>query len=98
MLVSGVTPTRAKIMYLAVYYGGPRRETRVTWNTNLDVSTKFHFSTGLPRETKIFTAQNPAYGKTDAQQLAFLRNVSNKIEADDLTIQDIEQIVDRSRA
>src|SRR4051812_31635812 len=36
MLVSGVSETRAKIMYAAVYFAGPRWSDTVSHNTNLN--------------------------------------------------------------
>src|ERR1700710_1016643 len=42
MLVSGVAVTQSKILYFGVRYGGPRWETRVSINTNLQVNSNFN--------------------------------------------------------
>jgi hypothetical protein len=43
MLVSGVDSVRAKIMYFAVRWGGPRWEPRVSHNTRLDAGERYRF-------------------------------------------------------
>lgn len=42
MLVSNVPPTKAKIMFWAVWWKGPRWEERVSYNVNLDNDAHFY--------------------------------------------------------
>ncbi len=43
MIARGVDPLKAKLMYYAVRWGGPRWEARVSHNTKLDVGDDFKF-------------------------------------------------------
>src|SRR6202007_2255330 len=46
MRTSGVSMAKAKTMFLAVQWGGPRWEVRVSVNTRLDAGPRFNFAPG----------------------------------------------------
>ena len=103
MLVSGVRAKRAKAMYFAVRWAGPRWEERVTINTNLDAGIKFNFPGG-PKETSTFdknnivitikNVSNPGESFAEAKQFEIFSDIKKKIEDNDYSIDEIDALAD----
>jgi len=101
MLASGVPTPKAKVMYFAVYWAGPRWEERVTLNTTLPVDTSYHFfrksvdlASILPtiRSVETVNVVSPGSQYQDAQQRALLSKLESNIENLDLNA--IEQLAE----
>jgi hypothetical protein len=103
MLVSGVRDRKAKVMYFAVRWRGPRWEERITINTNLDVGIKFNFPGG-PIQTSTFdkddititikNVSNPGESFAEAQQFKIFSDIKEKIEYNDYSVDEIDALAD----
>jgi hypothetical protein len=101
MIVSGVSAPKAKLMYFAVYWAGPRWEERVTLHTTLPVDTSYHFfrkpvdmASILPtiRSVETVSLASPGSQYQEAQQQALYAKVEAKLENMDLDA--IERLAD----
>lgn len=101
MIVSGVPTPKAKVMYFAVYWAGPRWEERVTLNTTLPVDTSYNFISkpvnlasilSTIRSTKIVSVASPGSRYQEAQQQALYSKLESKIE--NLDLSEIESLAE----
>lgn len=105
MLTSGVGPTKAKIMYYAVLWGGPRWEERVTLNTNLGrdmVANVFNLGPaggGFPSitTTKQVDVARPNKGVDEDEQQEIAKAVAGLIESDLPSLDEIEALAEQRR-
>lgn len=98
MITRGVDPVKAKLMYYAVWWGGPRWEERVSHNTNLNVGDEFKVAPGGGGGTskRKLTLPSPGRAKADADQAEAARKVQSMLEANpDLSLDAIEALGDR---
>jgi hypothetical protein len=101
MIAGGVSVARAKLMYYAVWWGGPRWEERVSINTNLPVGEGFSLAPGVagsaPRKTvkKIVPVASPGADKSLAERKAAAKRLRAMIKAQNLSLDDIEGLAEQ---
>lgn len=98
MIASGVGIAQAKLMYYAVLWGGPRWEERVSANTNLSAGGAFGMAPagGPPRMIKkTVPIASPGGGKSMAEQAAAAEKLRALIDAQDLSLDDIEGLAEQ---
>jgi hypothetical protein len=103
MIASGVGETRAKIMYAAVYYGGPRWSDITVTNNRLREKIK---QTAVPAAVKTELAEVPPDPETDSKANVIssdfvskgdIRSLASKIQKSNLTLEQIEARADDLR-
>ena len=103
MLASGVEPTQAKIMYLAVRYGGPRWSAATIDNNTLAGKPWSAPMLATPRELKagpagLGMADAPAMWKRDVTDTAEFDALAAQVAAKDLSIEEIDRLADNRPA
>jgi hypothetical protein len=101
MLVSGVRPSKAKIMYFAVRWRGPRWEERVTLNTTLPVGNRFDLFRLGSAPSEMFsvtmeTIASPGEQLPDNKQLEIMKGIKTKIESDDYSLDQLDALAEES--
>jgi hypothetical protein len=107
MLVSGVSQRKAKVMYFAVRWRGPRWEDRVSLNTNLDIGTGYNFvSRGngdllkalagvlSTKKSRPSIIPNPGATFDEARQQEIVAGMMEKIERDDPSVDELDYLAD----
>jgi hypothetical protein len=96
MMVSGVEPMRAKIMYFAVRWGGPRWEPRVSHNTGLDVGERYRFddSGGAERGRRPRGVANPRDLAAPSDEGVVAGRAMAIIEAENPSLDKIERLAE----
>lgn len=110
MIVSRVAVAQAKIMYYAVLWGGPRWEERVTFNNNLGADfieglgrdMSFGAAASSIRippltETEQVEVARPNQNLAEAEQREVAAAMAGLIEADDLSLDQIEALAEQER-
>lgn len=99
MRTSGVSGARAKLLYYAVWWGGPRWEERVSLNTNLPAGNDFSFKRVTPPVpvTEIVALPSPGADATLAERKTAAKQVRAMIKAQDLSLDDIEGLADQRK-
>lgn len=99
MIASGVSVARAKLLYYAVWWGGPRWEERVSLNTNLPAGSEFSFDTTTAKAPKtvkkIVKVASPGTDKSMAEQKAAAKQMRALIKAQDLSLDTIEGLAEQ---
>ena len=108
MIVSGVSPAKAKTMYFAVWWRGPRWEERVTHNTNLgfdfggghagsngDFSAAVDFSGDEPEITQE-SVPSPAEDLDDKALEHTAQEFEALVSQSDISLEQIEQLAEES--
>jgi hypothetical protein len=98
MLVSSVPYSKAKVMYFAVRWRGPRWEERISMNNILGRGRfdRFNFITSLPTEIVIVPSPGATFKEKD--QLKLLNKKMEEIEQDGYEIEQIDQLADSLKA
>ncbi|MEA3030892.1 MAG: hypothetical protein QOG13_2217 [Sphingomonadales bacterium] len=99
MIVSGVTLARAKLMYFAVRWAGPRWEERVSINTNLDVGERYRFeeigaNVSPPRTRRKIGVQSPGEVMSEDGQRRVAEAVAAHMENEEPSIERIEELAE----
>ncbi len=96
MIVSGVDRLKAKLMYFAVRWHGPRWESRVSWNTKLESNPAFNVTEGKVRTGSYHVVAVPSPGESmdKARQQSFADEVKNYIERADPSIEELNRLAD----
>jgi hypothetical protein len=102
MLVSGVSSSKAKLMYFAVRWRGPRWEERVTINTNLTVDTQFNFiakpvDVSSMFNVTTFAVPGPGDGFDEGRQLEIVSDIKEKMEHNELSVDELDDLADNLR-
>lgn len=88
MLASAVSFVKAKIMYAAVYWGGPRWDVRVSHNTNLPVDPGFESIA----EKIVVPIDNLADGLDEQEKITRFKDLKARIEAGDYSLDGIDEL------
>lgn len=99
MLVSGVPHTKAKIMYFAVRWRGPRWEERVSMNNILGggrIGRFYNLVTLRPTETVM--VQSPGTTFDEEDQVRLLSKKIEEIERDGYELEQIDELADSLKA
>ena len=107
MIVSGVSPAKAKTMYFAVWWRGPRWEERVTHNTNLGFDDRLgsggsdgdfaaaDFSEGEP-EVIQESVPSPAEDLDDTALKQTAEEFEALVSQSDISLEQIEQLAEEN--
>lgn len=98
MIARGVEPLMAKLMYYAVWWGGPRWEARVSHNTNLGSGSEFR----LDAETAPPPGPRPMPSPGRAMDMAAQADVAGRMHAylrdrADLPLDAIERLAEQDQ-
>jgi hypothetical protein len=99
MIVSGVETSKAKIMFFAVWWMGPRWEERVSINNRLRSDPLMHFVTinnltDTNATVKIVTLNSPSKNVNEANYAGIIKAAQNLIETQDISLDEIERIAE----
>lgn len=102
MLVSGVSNNKARLMYFAVRWRGPRWEERVSINTNLASDAQFNFVASPIARTSLLkvtteAVPSPGEGFDIGTQLNILSDIKTKMDQNELSADEIDDLADNAR-
>lgn len=103
MIVSGVDPFQAKVMYYGVLWRGPRWEERVSRNTNLDAGDRYSFDgtgpgTGSAGTTRRLVAvPSPGDAIAEHDQHRIVATIVALIRKEDTPLDRIEELAEQPR-
>jgi len=93
MRVSGVSDIKAKVMYFAVRWKGPRWDKRVIFNTNLSAGTFYNLA-GPTSTTYAYPLIAPGDNFDEITQTKIFTESRFKIEEGDYSIAEIDNLAD----
>jgi len=96
MLTSGVEAAKAKLMYLAVYYGGPRWDEQTLLNNRLVNKSLPPASIGIDPE--MLNRYKKVHFARESGLSAGVRFIADRINRDDIDIGQIDRLAEQARA
>jgi hypothetical protein len=99
MIVSGVETSKAKLMFFAVWWMGPRWEERVSINNRLGTGPIIFGLISQPHDrfdtvAKIVTLNSPSKNVNEANYAGIIKAAQNLIETQDISLDEIERIAE----
>jgi Protein of unknown function (DUF1353) len=99
MIVSGVETSKAKIMFFAVWWMGPRWEERVSINNRLRSDSLMHFVTiknltDTNAAVEMVTLNSPSKNVNAENYAEIIKAAQNLIETQDISLDEIERIAE----